>query len=140
MNQVILMGRLVRDPNKSSTQSGMTVTKFTVAVDRIPDKDGTTKADFISCIAFGKTGDNVAKFFWKGKPIGIYGRIQTGSYENKEGKTVYTTDVIVSQFEFVPADKTQKKEDPEYPDQRKVQAELDGTQAVFAALDEDVPF
>lgn len=141
MNQAILMGRLVRDPNKSSTQSGMTVTKFTVAVDRIPDKDGTTKADFISCIAFGKTGDNVAKFFWKGKPIGIYGRIQTGSYENKEGKTVYTTDVICDRFEFVPADNSsRKREDPEYPDQRKVKAELDGMQAAFEALDEEVPF
>lgn len=134
MNQVILMGRLVRDPK---TNEARTVASFTVAVDRMKKDDG---ADFINCKAFGKTAENVMKYWFKGKPIAITGRIQTGSYEGRDGKTVYTTDVICDRCEFVPADKMQKKEDPEYPDQRKVQAELDGTQAVFAALDEDVPF
>ena len=139
MNQVTLLGRLVRDPKKQETQTGMTVTKFTVAVDRMPDKNGEKKADFVNCIAFGKTGDTVAKYFWKGKPIGLCGRIQTGSYEDRDGKTIYTTDVIADRVEFVPADNTKKK-DEEAPDPKRVQAELDGTQAVFAALDEDVPF
>lgn len=136
MNQTQLVGRLVRDP---STNEQRTVTKFTVAVDRLPDKDGNRKADFISCLAFGKNGETVMKYWHKGKPIGISGRIQTGSYEGRDGKTVYTTDVVCDRVEFIPQDKTQQPSD-EYPDQRRIQAELDGMQSTFAALDEDVPF
>lgn len=148
MNQVQLTGRLVRDPNKTETQSGMTITKFTVASDRMPDKNGDRKSDFISCIAFGKTGDTVARYFHKGKPIGVIGRIQTGSYEGKDGKTVYTTDVVCDRIEFLPQDKTQQSDDP---DPRRVNAEIDGIQRAgkaarqesfddFDALDEEVPF
>ena len=139
MNQVTLMGRLVRDPE---TNEAKTYAKFTVAVDRPKDKDGNIKTDFPVCKAFGKTVDIVMNHLHKGKPVLIVGRIQTGSYEGRDGKTVYTTDVICDRVEFLPKDSTQvaPKQDPEYPDQRKVQAELDGTQAVFAALDEDVPF
>ena len=136
MNQVTLIGRLVRDPK---TNEARTVASFTVAVDRMKKDDG---ADFINCKAFGKTAENVLKYCCKGKPVAILGRIQTGSYEGRDGKTVYTTDVIADRVEFLPKDSTQAapKQDDEYPGQRRVQAELDGTQAVFAALDEDVPF
>ena len=149
MNQVQLTGRLVRDPNKTETQSGMTIAKFTVACDRMPDKNGDRKADFISCIAFGKTGDTLMKYWKKGKPIAVEGRIQTGSYQKQDGTTVYTTDILVNRIEFVPADKQQTSE--EYPDPRRVNAEIDGIQRAgkaarqesfddFEALDEEVPF
>lgn len=142
MNQVILMGRLTRDPK---TNEAKTVASFTVAVDRMKKDDG---ADFINCKAFGKTAENVMKYWFKGKPIAITGRIQTGSYEGRDGKTVYTTDVICDRVEFVPQDKTQQSDDP---DPRRVNAEIDGIQRAgqaarqesfddFAALDEEVPF
>jgi single-strand DNA-binding protein len=142
MNNVQLVGRLVRDPKK--TEGTTSITKFTVACDRMPDKDGNRKADFISCIAFGKTADMIASYFFKGRPIGLNGRIQTGSYEGRDGKTVYTTDVIVERVEFLPREKTEavapKKQDDEYPDQHRVREELDGLQQAFAAIDEEVPF
>lgn len=147
MNQVQLLGRLARDPERKSQEAPAT---FTVAVDRLPDKNGERSADFIRCKAFGKTGDTLMKFWKKGKPIAVEGRIQTGSYQKQDGTTIYTTDVIVSRIEFVPADKQQQLTD-EYPDQRRVRAEIDGIDRVgkaarqesfddFAALDEEVPF
>ena len=142
MNQVQLMGRLTRDPK---TNEARTVASFTVAVDRMKKDDG---ADFINCKAFGKTIDIVMNHLHKGKPVLIIGRIQTGSYEGKDGKTVYTTDVICDRIEFLPQDKTQQSDDP---DPRKVRAEIDGIQRAgqaarqesfddFEALDEEVPF
>ncbi|MBQ5436715.1 MAG: single-stranded DNA-binding protein [Firmicutes bacterium] len=102
MNQVQLVGRLSRDPQVSysaSTQNA--VARFTVAVDRMPDRNGNRQADFISCVSFGKTAEFIEKYFTKGKPIALTGRIQTGSYE-KNGQKVYTTDVVADRVEFVP--------------------------------------
>jgi len=102
MNQVQLVGRLSRDPQVSysaSTQNA--VARFTVAVDRMPDRNGNKQADFISCVSFGKTAEFIEKYFTKGKPIALTGRIQTGSYE-KNGQKVYTTDVVADRVEFVP--------------------------------------
>lgn len=105
MNRVTLIGRLARDAEQKGTDK--TVAKFTVAVDRPKKADGTEQsADFISCVAFAKTADMVLKYFNKGKPIALEGHIQTGSYE-KEGKKVYTTDVVVDRVEFVPRDSAQ---------------------------------
>ena len=103
MNTCSLVGRLVREPDLKYTQGAepMAVTRFTVAVDRKIKKDGEESADFISCIAFGKTAEFVAKYFAKGQRIGLTGRIQTGSYTNKDGQKVYTTDVIAENVEFV---------------------------------------
>lgn len=97
MNQVIISGRLTRDP-EVKTAGETTVAKYTIACDRRGKKDET---DFISCVAFGKTAEFAEKYLAKGKRILITGRIQTGSYENKEGKKVYTTDVIVDSHEFI---------------------------------------
>ena len=104
MNKVMLIGRLARDPdNRMTTGSNpMSVTRITVAINRNQKKeDGNQQADFIGCIAFGKTAENIGKYFAKGNRIAIEGRIQTGSYTNKEGNKVYTTDVVVDHFEFV---------------------------------------
>lgn len=101
MNHVVLMGRLTKDPDIRYTNEGMSIARFTVAVDRRRSKDAESQADFISCVAFGKTAEIMEKYFAKGRRILLDGRIQTGSYEDKEGKRVYTTDVIVSNVEFV---------------------------------------
>lgn len=103
MNKVILMGRLTRDPDVrySQTANGsMAVARYTLAVDRRFKKDGETNADFISCVAFGKVGEFAEKYLHQGTKIVAEGRIQTGSYTNKDGNKVYTTDVYVENCEF----------------------------------------
>ena len=99
MNRAILVGRLARDPELRTTNSGMSVCRFTVAVDRRGKSDDQT-ADFISCVAFGKTGETISQYLNKGRRIALEGRIQTGSYE-KDGIKRYTTDVIVDRFDFI---------------------------------------
>ena len=102
MNKVILMGRMTRDPEIRYTQgSGMAVARFSLAVDRRKKRDDSQGADFPSCVAFDKQAENIGKFFHKGTKILIEGHLQTGSYKNKNGDTVYTTDVIVDTWEFV---------------------------------------
>jgi single-strand DNA-binding protein len=99
MNKVILMGRLTRDPEVR--MSGDTaVARFSLAVDRRFKKDGEQAADFINCVAFGKTGEFIEKYGHKGTKFVVEGRILTGSYTNKDGQKVYTTDVVVEQVEF----------------------------------------
>lgn len=99
MNKVILMGRLTRDPEVR--MSGDTaVARFSLAVDRRFKKDGEQTADFINCVAFGKTGEFIEKYGRKGTKFVVEGCIQTGSYTNKDGQKVYTTDVVVEQVEF----------------------------------------
>ena len=102
MNKVILMGRLTRDPEVRYTQgdNASAVARFSLAVDRRFKKDGEQTADFISCVAFGKTGEFIEKYGHKGTKFVVEGRIQTGSYTNKDGQKVYTTDVVVEQVEF----------------------------------------
>lgn len=101
MNNVSLVGRLVRDPDVRYTDGGMSIASFTIAVDRrFKTQDGQT-ADFIPCKAFKQTAEFVEKYFKQGNKIGVVGRIQTGSYTNKEGQKVYTTDVVVENVEFV---------------------------------------
>lgn len=105
MNKVILMGRLVRDPDVRYTQAAepMAIARYTLAVDRRYQRNNAgdeQTADFISCVAFGKAGEFVEKYLRKGIKIAISGRIQTGSYTNKEGQKVYTTEVVVEEQEF----------------------------------------
>ena len=101
MNRVILMGRLTRDPEVRYSQAAepMAIVRFGIAVNRRFKREGQPDADFINCTAFGKTGEFIEKFFKKGAMIAVEGNIQTGSYE-KEGRTIYTTDVIVDQAHF----------------------------------------
>ena len=104
MNKVIIIGRFTRDPEiKYSTGENVTATaRFSLAVNRrFKNKEGNYDADFINCVAFGKTAEFIEKYFTKGMAIGITGRIQTGSYTNKEGQKVYTTDVVVEETEFI---------------------------------------
>ena len=98
MNIVTLFGRMTKDPQLS--QSGEnTIARFTLAVNRRFKKEGPPEADFVSCVAFGKTAENIGKYFTKGKAILISGRLATGSYE-KDGQKHYTTDVVIENFDF----------------------------------------
>lgn len=99
MNCVILMGRLCRDPELRTTQNNKTITRFALAVDRKYKTEGGESADFLNCIAFGKTAEFIDKYFKKGSKMCLEGRIQTGSYE-KDGVKHYTTDIIVESVEF----------------------------------------
>lgn len=114
MNNVSLMGRLTRDPEvRYSANTQMANARFVVAVNRKLSKEkrqeaennGYPTADFISCMAWGKTAENIANYFHKGNRIAITGHIQTGSYENQQGQRIYTTDVIVDSFDFVESNK-----------------------------------
>lgn len=102
MNKVILMGRLTRDPEVrySQGESSLAIARFTLAVDRRVKRDGEATADFISCVAFGKQAEFIERYLHQGTKIVAEGRIQTGSYTNKEGQKVYTTDVILDSTEF----------------------------------------
>ncbi len=105
MNKVILMGRLTRDPEVRYTQgeNATAVARYTLAVDRRMSRNnqnGDQTADFIQCVAFGRSGEFAEKYFHKGTKVVVTGRIQTGSYTNKDGQRVYTTDVVVEDQEF----------------------------------------
>lgn len=129
MNQAILMGRLTRDPDVK--QAGETkVAHYTLAVDRRFKRDGEQNADFIPCVVFGKGAEFAEKYLHKGIKIAITGRIQTGSYTNKDGNKVYTTDVIVESQEFA-----EKKSD-----QAEKPADDDDFMSIPDGLDAEIPF
>lgn len=102
MNKTILMGRLTKDPEVryAANDSGMAIARYTLAVDRRRTGNDGQSADFISCVAFGRSGEFAEKYLRKGIKILVSGRIQTGSYTNQEGQRVYTTEVVVEDQEF----------------------------------------
>jgi len=101
MNNVVLIGRLCADPEMKYTQSGLAITRFTLALNR-PKKDGQDQgADFINIVTFGKGAENCANYLSKGRKTAVSGRINSGSYEDKDGKKVYTVDVIANSVEFL---------------------------------------
>ena len=102
MNKVILMGRLTRDPEVrySAGENALAIARYTLAVDRRFRRDGEASADFIQCVSFGRTAEFAEKYFRQGLKVVVTGRIQTGSYTNKDGQKVYTTDVVVEEQEF----------------------------------------
>lgn len=138
MNQVILIGRLTRDPELVYTPGNQTaVTRFSIAVDR-RDKEKT--ADFIRITVFGKQAENCDRYLHKGKQVAVNGRIQTGSYKNKEGQTIYTTDVIANNVEFLGSSQqsTPRQPDEAYTDTAPQFGEE--LPDAFEATEEDIPF
>lgn len=136
MNQVVLIGRLTRDPEVRYTSgTQMAIARFSVAIDRPKKPDGEKQTDFPNVVVFGKTAENCERFLGKGRLVGIQGRIQTGSYTNKNGDKVYTTEVVANNVEFLDwgESKTQNKggqraQEPSVPDG-------------FAAVEDDeIPF
>ena len=101
MNRAVLVGRLTRDPELRFTQTGIAVANFTIAVNRRFAREGEQGADFIPVIVWQKAAENVAKYLNKGSQVAVEGRIQTSSYDNKEGQKVYRTEIVADQVEFL---------------------------------------
>ena len=140
MNQVVLIGRLTKDPEVRYTSgSQMAVCTFTVAIDR-PTKPGADKVtDFPRVTVFGKSAENCEKFLAKGRLVGVQGRLQTGSYTNKDGATVYTTDVVADRVEFLEWGDRPQGQSQSYG-QSQMASSFDDAPAGFSAIDEDIPF
>ena len=133
MNKVILIGRLTREPEVR--YSGETaVSRYSLAVDRKFKREGEQTADFINCVAFGKNGEFAEKYLKKGMKIAVTGRIQTGSYTDKDGKKVYTTDVIVEEHEFCES-KGSNENNP-----APQATDPDGFMNIPDGIDEELPF
>lgn len=134
MNKVILMGRLTRDPDIRYTQgdNSMAVARYTLAVDRRMRRDvqdGQQTADFIGCVAFGKSAEFAERYLHQGTKLVVTGRIQTGSYTNKEGQKVYTTDVVVEDQEFAESKSAQAQNSYSYDSGSSYQQERPMQQA-----------
>lgn len=137
MNQVIIIGRITKDIECRYTPGGMAVAKFNIAIDRGKDKDGKDRgADFPTVTVFGRTAENLEKFSGKGLRIAVIGRITTGSYE-KDGHTVYTTEVTADRIEFID---WKGKSDAERAAAAPLAADQEGVPQGFAAIDESIPF
>ena len=127
-NKWIGIGRLTKDPDVSFTQEGTCVARYTVAIDREYKKEET---DYIPCVAFGKQGEFAQKYLTKGKKIFVSGRIQTGSYLNKNGTRVYTKDVVVDGQEFVESKGAERQEEP---------PKSEGFMEIPDGIDKEMPF
>ena len=146
MNKVILMGRLTRDPDVrySQGENSSAIARYTLAVDRRfakRDDPNAQTADFIGCVAFGKAGEFAEKYLRKGTKIAVSGRIQTGSYTNKEGVKVYTTDVVVEEQEFAESKNSQGGSSYQAPDGApQPDAAGDGFMNIPDGIEEELPF
>ena len=139
MNKVILMGRLTRNPEVRYSDGGSSIARFTLAVDRkFKRENDEQSADFISCIAFGKTAEFLEKYGCKGTKFVIEGRIQTGSYTNKDGQRVYTTDVVVEQLEFAESKCSSDNNSGNRPSPSGTVG--DGFMNIPDTIDEELPF
>lgn len=137
MNRVILIGRLTKDPSITYSQGAetMCIARYTLAVDRRGKKqEGQQTADFISCVAFKRNAEFAEKYLKQGTKIAVEGHIQTGSYKNKDGQTVYTTDVAIDSQEFAESKKETQDNAPAAP------ADQDGFMNIPDGIDEELPF
>ena len=143
MNKVILMGRLTRDPEirYAQNENGTAVARCSLAVDRRFKRDGDQDADFIGCVVFGKGAEFAEKYLAKGTKIVITGRIQTGSYTNKEGQKVYTTDVVVEEQEFAESKAASQGNGAGYQNAGSNNSTSgDGFMNIPDGVDEELPF
>ena len=143
MNKIILMGRLTRDPNVRYTQGAEStcVARYTLAVDRRVKQEGQQSADFIGCVAFGRNGEFAEKYLKQGSKIVVTGHIQTGSYTNRDGNKVYTTDIVIEEQEFAESKAAAERNQQQEP-QPQPQPETDenGFMNIPDGLDEELPF
>ena len=145
MNKVILMGRLTRDPEVrySQGEQATAVARYTIAVDRRFRRENDQQtADFIGCVAFGRQGELAEKYLRKGVKIAITGRIQTGSYTNRDGQKVYTTDVVVEEQEFAESKAASEQNGSFAPADRPSPSAAagDGFMNIPDGIDEELPF
>ena len=136
MNKVILMGRLTRDPEirYAQNENSTCIANYTLAVDRRFKRDGDQTADFIGCVAFGRSAEFAEKYLRQGTKIVVEGRIQTGSYTNKEGQKVYTTDVVVENQEFAESKNASAGNGGNYSANRSYGQQSHGGQQSSAAI------
>lgn len=139
MNSVVLIGRLTRDPEiRYTANTQMAVATFTVAIDRPVRAGGEKQTDFPRVTVFGKQAENCERFLAKGRLVGVQGRLQTGSYTNKDGATVYTTDVVADRVEFLEwGDRSERQSQGGSSTQG---SRIDAAPEGFSAIDEDIPF
>lgn len=140
MNVTTLVGRFTKDPEVRYTDGGTSIARFTLAVDRRFKKEDGPQADFISCVAFGKTAEFIEKYFRKGQKMGLTGRIQTGSYTDKDNVKRYTTDVIAEAVEFVDSKGNESATTKQQNDSGFQQDASDGFMNIPDGLDEELPF
>ena len=141
MNKVILIGRFVRDPEIRYTTNDRCCANFSIAVDRKYKQEGQQDADFPRVIAWGKTAEFIEKYFRQGMKIVIEGRIQTGKYTNKEGQTVYTTDVVAESVEFAESKSAASNGNNSKPAESKPKIDEDGWMSIPDDVnDEGLPF
>lgn len=146
MNKVILMGRLTRDPDVRYTtgENPLAIARYTLAVDRRFHKDGEATADFISCVVFGRAAEFAEEYFRQGLKITISGRIQTGSYTNREGQKVYATEIVVEEQEFAESKSSGDNGAAYYPPkQTPPPAPADGADGFMNipdGIEEELPF
>ena len=144
MNKVILMVRLTRDPDIrcSNGERDMNIARYTLAVDRRYKREGESGADFISCVAFGRSAEFAEKYFRQGLKVVITGRIQTGSYTNRDGNKVYTTDVVVEEQEFAESKAASQRNREESSQERPEPMPVDagGFMTLPEDFDEELPF
>ena len=147
MNKVVLMGRLTRDPEVrySQGENALAIARYTLAVDRRfrRNNDGEQTADFIGCVAFGRSAEFAEKYFRQGLKVIVTGRIQTGSYTNKEGQKVYTTDVVVEDQEFAESKNASSANTQSYqaaPAPAPSADAGDGFMNIPDGIDEELPF
>ena len=143
LNKVILMGRLTRNPEVrySQGEKATCVAKYTLAVNRRFHREGEQDADFINCVAFGKQGEFAEKYLKQGTKIVISGRIQTGSYTNRDEVKVYTTDVVIEEQEFAESKKAaETSSTPQNTQGVKSNPEDDGFMTIPEGVEEELPF
>lgn len=143
MNKVILLGRLTRDPEIRYTQGqeAMCVARYSLAIDRRFRREGEATADFINCVAFGRQGEFAEKYLRQGTKIAIVGRIQTGSYTNRDGQKVYTTDVVIEEQEFAESKATgSERQSNNYQAAPTPSPRDDGFMNIPDGIDEELPF
>jgi single-strand DNA-binding protein len=136
MNQIILCGRLCSDPDVRYGTNSNAIAKFSIAVDRRFKRDGQPTADFFNCVAFGKTGEFVEKYFHKGSKILLSGEMQNNNYKNKEGQMVYGFQVAVNNVEFAESKSQQNNVQQAKPQQ----ADNDGFMQIPDGIEEELPF
>lgn len=143
MNKVILMGRLTREPEIRYSQGNdqTAIARYTLAVERRYNRNADQTADFINCVAFGRLAEVAEKYFHRGTKLAVTGRIQTGSYTNKDGNKVYTTDVVVEDQEFAES-KGNSTESDSTPSGRTnpANASADGFMSIPEGIEDDLPF
>ena len=140
MNKTVLMGRLTADPQVRYSQgdNATAVARYTLAVNRKFKKDGGPTADFIPCVVFGRSAEFTEKYFRKGMQVAVSGRIQTGSYTNKDGNKVYTTDIVVEEQEFAES-KAANQQNQQSAGSGSIPAS-DGFMNIPDGMDEELPF